>query len=139
MRTEPKQPKPRTEAQIASQFKPGHVKTGGRVKGQPTQLDQFRSMCRQYTGECVAYMVEQMRGRTNHAFAACEFLMQMGHGKPAQQLNLGNPDGTPLDFSGLDSGRLTELLARIDSYLQQGDGTARPLGDPSGTGQASLH
>lgn len=124
----------------AALFKPGRVKTGGRVKGVPPKTTtEFKKMCAQYTGECVAYMVEQLRQRTEHAFGAAEFLMNHGHGKPSQQVALSNPDGTALDFTGMNNDELAIAILRISAFLDGTTSEARPDGVAEGAGAPPLH
>lgn len=135
----PKASKARPKTSLAN------LNRGGRPKGSSNKVHaEIAMFARQYGPECIANLVTIMRGAmqadvidADVVIRCSDLLLQRGYGRPATAVNIGGPDGEPLDFRGLSDDRLADLLLRLDAFIE-GEGDQAAAGDPSGVGQAQV-
>jgi len=94
-------------------------KTGGRIAGTPNKATaEIRGAAQPYTVEALEGLAQIARTSDSDAakVAAWKAILDRGHGRPAQEVVLGGPDGGPIQVDDLST---TELARRIAFVLAQ--------------------
>ncbi len=92
-------------------------KTGGRRKGTANKVTaEIRGAAQQYTVEALGGLAEIARNGDSDAakVAAWKAILDRGHGRPVQGVEMGGPDGGPVqveDVSPMEAARL--ILATL--------------------------
>ena len=104
-------------------FKSGAAWNGNR-KGRPRNGQTVAEKVRQLGGEDGAVYLQVLHsiatdptGRTADRMTACGLLLERGHGKPAQEIDLRTPDGVQVDGPPLPD--VVKRLAVLATALEQ--------------------
>ncbi len=92
------------------------LKTGGRRKGTPNKATaEIRGAAQQYTKEALEVLVHVARNGHSDAArvsAACA-LLDRGHGRPAQAVSLGGPEGGAIEVKEVSTIELARRIAFV--------------------------
>lgn len=78
-------------------FKKGEPRKAG--PGRPKVPEEFKAKCKAYTDETVLpRWIREVEEDGPNWVKAAELIAAYGHGKPSQQIQHANPDGSPLVF-----------------------------------------
>ncbi len=94
-------------------------KTGGRIAGTPNKATaEIRDAAQHYTVEALEGLAQIARTSDSDAakVAAWRAILDRGHGRPAQEVVLGGPDGGPVKMEEVT---LIELARRTAFTLAQ--------------------
>ncbi len=94
-------------------------KTGGRRKGTPNKVTaEIRDAAQQYTVEALEGLAQIARNSDSDAakVAAWKAILDRGHGRPAQEVVLGGPEGGAIEVKEVS---MIEVARRIAFVLAQ--------------------
>jgi hypothetical protein len=112
--------------QVKERKKPGPpkgVRYGGRARGTPNRSHaEIREIIRSYGPELVGRLIGVIRGADKElAFRALQYAFDRGYGRPAQEVQLANPDGSAIDFGGLEEKQLDHVIHRLELVVDNKD------------------
>ncbi len=94
-------------------------KTGGRIAGTPNRVTaEVRGAAQHYTVEALEGLAQIARTSESDAakVAAWKAILDRGHGRPAQEVVLGGPEGGAIEVKEVST---TEVARRIAFVLAQ--------------------
>ena len=95
------------------------LKTGGRQRGTPNRVTaEIREHAQHYTVEALEGLAQIARTSESDAakVAAWKAILDRGHGRPAQEVVLGGPEGGAIEVKEVS---ITEVARRIAFVLAQ--------------------